>query len=1351
MKVTVNAFFVAFCLCCAVNTHLLAQPENLHFEHLSPNQVPHTAVWKSYQDQEGFMWFATYQGLVKYDGSTTTIWKTDPTDPDRSLRSQRIHDMLDDGQGSLWFPTEGGGLHQLDKRTGKVRNYLIDSLQTSSWDIAISIFADSQGRLWLNCGLGLARFDLATKQYTLFPFPGRRDLAPQNYAYYSYDNLIDFLQQDAQGRFWGVSQEGLWQFDPQTSKYTLLPLLSPSGGKLWAGALHLDREGVAWVGTLGDGIFQVNMGQKNPVAIPYYPDLVNKYINRNGLYEADGYLWLATNKGLQRVNPKTNQIVTYRADPSQPGSLSNNNILSIYKDRMGNLWIGMRPGLNKASLLAHPFYVHQIIPTPAPFWRLENMIESILEDHTGMVWVVSSANGLYQFNPLNHELTHVVVNPEHEHQDYPKYWPLLEDSEGRLWVGGKVDKALYLYNRHTGTFTRYACKITVDCLDVDAAGRLWMGSMNEGLASFDPLTRQFTYYQTDEKDTIGQLQGMVHDLLVGRNGDIWVSSTNGLSRLDPKTAQFTHYHPPYRTGEENIHDLWSLFEDEQSILWIGSRLGVLNRFDPGTGTFTQFTTQDGLPGNRVVSIVDDDQGNLWIGTHHGLSRFTPATRTFRNFDASDGLHFMPSFIENSVYKRKGKLLFGTWNGFVIFHPDSIKDQQAPAPPVYITGFKVLEKSLPVPESLIELPYDENFLSFEFVAINYDATEKKQYSYKLEGVDKDWVHSDGRRFASYTNVAPGEHVFRVKAAVGDGIWNEQGASMKIIILPPWWQTWWAYALYSLLALGILWTIRYYEIKRVKLRQRATYLTELDSIKTRFFANISHEFRTPLTLILGPLKDMYEGTFRGDRKAVFGVMIRNGQRLLNLINQLLDISKLEAGKMRLQATYTDLVALLRQIAAAYESIAADKRIKFFFYPEMPELMLYADQEKIEKIVHNLLSNAFKFISERGEVILYLKSQENQWALISVKDTGTGIPPEELDKVFDRFYQVDSSQIRVHEGSGLGMALAKELTELHHGRIMVDSKEGKGTTFTVWLPLGKAHLLKQEIKDTVKIEARKRIPIDQNISKDHRVLEAENKAAPVDATNNNPLILVVEDNTDMRHFIRNILEAHYQVGEAENGKEGIILAQELLPDLIISDIMMPKMDGYQLCEQLKTDELTSYIPIILLTAKADRNSKLSGLEIGADDYLCKPFDGDELRLIVRNRIAERQKMREHYSRQITLEPQSILVASVDQQFLQRVMRIVEDHIADTSFGIDAFTREVGMSRAQLFRKLKALTDYTPGDFIRIIRLKRAADLLSRGAGNIAEVAFQTGFHDPSYFTKCFQKHFKQTPSEYLATRSL
>ncbi len=1362
MKVTVNAFFAAICLGCAVNAHLLAQPENLRFEQLTiEHGLSNNFVSKILQDRRGYVWFGTANGLNKFDGYTFTTYKRKPGDS-TSLPNSGIGQMLVDQEGTLWIGYGGNGICKFDYDTETFTCYKNSIKQYAG---AISLNEDQEGSLWIGARDGLYRFDKSTGTFSSENFVPQLVPAADSSL---VSNVINAIYKDKKGTLWLGSHYGLHQMHLQPggkdqpsqvsfTHYRHDPANPNSLSDNVVIDILEDHKGVLWLSN-ENGLNAFNPATATFSQYYYYP-LNATNLSGDLAEDLQGHLWLGTDSGLVRLNKERTEIVEFRNIPEDPYSINNNHIISILADRSGTIWVGtLTQGINKASIYQKPFQHYQLHPF-LPQSLSSNLVGSMTEDKTGTVWVGTFGGGLNRFDKQTQTFTHYRHDPEDPRSlGDDNVSKILEDREGNLWIATLYgNKPFSRLDPGTGTFESYSEGVYqklgehgIFTLYEDKEGVLWLGTM-WGVKSWDRKTGKIMHYTHDPPD--GLSDSWVKTIIEDHQGNLWMGTDKSLYRLNRKTGRFTQYKHDSNDDQSIISDeIKCIFQDSQNNLWIGTKGIGLCRFDYATESFEEFTQKRGLPDYTVYSILEDDAGNLWLGTDKGLSCFSLTRQTFTNYDASDGLQSnqFAIFYEIGAHGKgsDGTLYFGGINGFNAFDPAKIQPNPY-VPPVVITQFKLFDKVMPGSHEAkeIHLAYEENFFSFEFASLNFMNAQKNQYSYRLQNFDSDWVDSGTRRYASYTNLDPGRYIFQVKASNNDGLWNEQGASMTIIIHPPWWQTWWAYTLYGLLALCILWTVRYYEIKRVKLRQRAAYLTELDSVKTRFFANISHEFRTPLTLILGPLKDMYDDTFKGDRKAVFGVMIRNGQRLLNLINQLLDISKLEAGKMQLQATYTDLVALLRHIAAAYESIAADKKIKYFFYPEMPELMLYADQEKIEKIVHNLLSNAFKFTPEKGEVILYLKSEEKQWALISVKDTGTGIPAEELDKVFDRFYQVDSSQIRAHEGSGLGMALAKELTELHHGHITVDSKEGKGTTFTVWLPLGKAHLSKKEIRDHVKVELPERVALDQLTDRE----VVEEKTIPVDANSNNPLLLVVEDNTDMRHYILNILEAHYQVREAKNGQEGIVMARELLPDLIISDVMMPEMDGYQLCQQLKTDELTSHIPIILLTAKADQKSKLSGLEIGADDYLYKPFDGDELRLIVRNRIAERQKMREHYSRQMILEPQSVLVASVDQQFLQRVVQIVEDHMADTSFGIDVFTREVGMSRAQLFRKLKALTDYTPGDFIRVRRLHRAAELLRQGAGNIAEVAFQTGFQDPSYFTKCFQKQFKQTPSEFLAARSV
>ena len=1192
-----------------------AQPDNLRFENLSGRRgLPKIAINTILQDQEGFMWFGTNEGLYRFDGHTATVFQHDPNDPEHSLPTNLIITIHEDRQGRFWIATPVG-LIRLDKRTGNATIYRPDSTQASGWNVIKDILEDREGILWLGTGGGIARFDPGSLQFRLYPPP-----TPQIHSH---------LNQDNAGGLWSVTNWGLSRFHPSTGKFEFY-MIKTRGRQLPPWSLYIDATGIAWVGTFFDGLFR--MDTRTPGRFVAYNPGGVAFKGINEIYEADDYLWLAGG-GLQRINRKTNEVIGYHSDNFQSGTLSNSAVYTVYQDRLDNLWVGTTSGVNKASIRTSPLYTHQIAPTPDAFMRPENTINNILEDRTGTVWVGSDKKGLYRYDQSTKQMTQVTVNPADSRNTLEgQQWPLLEDQKGRLWVGTDMDKGLYVLDRTTNKFTRHNSEIAIRRLAMAPSGTIWLGSPVNGIAAFDPVRGTFTYYPPTE-DANGIPPGTwVSAILVSRSEEVWVASSGwGVIRLNPKTGKFTQYLPNTQMKQEGLLNdrvAVSIYEDGEGIIWIGTAEGGLNRLDPHTNVFTYFTTRDGLPSNAINSITGDKRGNLWLGTTQGLSRFNPTTHTCRNFDESDGLpdNF---FMEGSIYHNNGKLFLGTRNGLVIFNPDSIKETLST--PVYITSLKVREKPVALLTDEIELSYQENFLSFDFTTINYDSPEKARYAYQLEGLDADWVYSGNRRFANFTDLNPGSYTFRVKASTDNHAWNEAESSIKIIIHPPWWQTWWAYGLYGLLGISVLFGLIHYNVSRERLksdlklqRLEAEKMHEIDHLKSSFFANISHEFRTPLTLILGPLKDHYQQLSNPDQKNVIGSVIRNGQRLQRLINQLLDLSKVEAGKMELHASYLDLVQLLREITSSYESLAKEKKIRYFFYPEVMELMIYADEEKIEKVIHNLLSNAFKFTKEGGEIILNLKIHEKT-AVISVSDSGIGIPGDQLNKVFDRFYQVDSSQTRGYEGSGLGLALAKDLVELHQGKISVNSKEGKGTTFTVTLPLGKEHLRKDEIADrgeTVKVEllAEDFVPSDGR----EAVMETE-KVRENETATESPVLLIVEDNIDMRQYIRKTLSAHYQIIEAEDGKDGVKKAEENMPDLIISDIMMPEMDGIAMTAKLKKDIHTSHIPIILLTAKATDEAKISGLNTGADDYLVKPFNSNELILRVRNMIESRIRVRE------------------------------------------------------------------------------------------------------------------------------
>jgi signal transduction histidine kinase/DNA-binding response OmpR family regulator len=711
------------------------------------------------------------------------------------------------------------------------------------------------------------------------------------------------------------------------------------------------------------------------------------------------------------------------------------------------------------------------------------------------------------------------------------------------------------------------------------------------------------------------------------------------------------------------------------------------------------------------------------------------------------------------------MYFGGTNGLSFFHPDSLEDNQI-VPPIVITDFQLMHKPVKIgydsswgrtiirtsitETKQVDLKYDDNIISLEFSALDYNKPERNRYAYFLEGFDETWAYtSSSRRIVTYTNLDPGEYTFRVKGSNNDGIWNEAGTSLKIIIHPPWWSTWWAYVLYGFLSVIAFAVFTRFYLNRQRLstqlkleREHAEKLEEVDKMKSNFYANISHEFRTPLMLILGPAEKLISKLKDEDGQKQIGLIKGNAKRLINLINQLLDLSRLEAGRLKLNAALGNISQFVKGLAMEFESVAEQRDITLKIIIEKEDIEAYFDKEKMEKIVTNLLSNAFKFTPAGGRITVVIKETLLNQVEIVVRDSGIGIPKSELPKIFDRFYQVDGSITREHEGTGIGLALTKELVELHKGNIFVDSVEGHWTEVKVSIPLGKEHLTDEDIIEPSDYQLRK---VDSLV--DYLQTEGEEDELLSEKLIDKTIVLIVEDNPDVRDYIKDALKADYHIEEAANGEQGLRRAEKIIPDLIVSDIMMPKMDGYEMTRQLRQDQRTSHIPIILLTAKSDKDSKLQGLGLGADDYLIKPFDSEELLARIKNLIETRKMLQEKFGSgtEVLQRPAKANLSCFDEQFLSRVMMVIEEHLSEEEFSIEEFGKDVGMSRSQIHRKLKALTGKSTSVYLRTVRLAKAKQMIEQKKGNISDICYAVGFSSPAYFSRCFKDEFGYAPSEH------
>ncbi|MCB0642033.1 MAG: response regulator, partial [Phaeodactylibacter sp.] len=834
-----------------------------------------------------------------------------------------------------------------------------------------------------------------------------------------------------------------------------------------------------------------------------------------------------------------------------------------------------------------------------------------------------------------------------------------------------------------------------------------------------------------------------------------VGTDDGLSRASRAAdgqLRFTHF-------LKDVKVYATLFYDQK--LWVGTFGEGLFALDPDNGQTQHYTTADGLPGNTVLGILPDERGQLWLSTNNGLSRFDPITEGCTNYSHSNGLEDLEFNYNAFCRTRSGEFLFGGTHGLTRFHPDDLRPSTT-TPSIVFTGLTAFNRQIEVGEEdgLLQRPLNEtevltfnygdaNF-TLHFAALDYTNPRGNRYAYRMLGLNEEWTTVTGRPEATYTLQQEGEYVFQLKAANKDGLWNPAMRELRVRVLPPPTRTWWAYLIYSLLivmavaALVRITRLRQsYRLERLEKKQQAA----IHQMKMRFFTNVAHEFRTPLTLIIGPLEELLQRGFAdkdGSIRGRLGTIYSNAQRMLNLVNQLLTFRKMEEGYEPMEVLQTDLSVYLRTIFDSFVDHARMRSIQYTFKGADQAIELWLDREKITKVLFNLLSNAFKFTPDGGKISLEL-SQEQKEVILAVADNGPGIDPALHEQIFQRFYEKTPGQTPNQiKGTGIGLALSRQLVELHSGRLELSSTVGQGSVFRVILPTGKEHFRPEDLQQEEQLP--NPLPAFTGLPVHSPATVADESVAASVEDSQQPILLIVEDNPEVQGFIRSIFAGDFQILVADDGKTGLQIAEKEQPDIILSDVMMPNMDGFEMCRQLKTNLATSHIPVLLLTARTTLNDRLEGLETGADDYISKPFHPNEIRLKVHNRVAQRRRMRAHFGESRDFAPKEITVTSADEAFLHQLIALVEANIDNPEFKIEQFAQELAVSRALLFTKIKALTNFTPKNFLKSFRLKRAAQLLKSGKLNISDVAYQVGFKEPKYFSRVFQKEYGCNPSAYM-----
>lgn len=1175
-------------------------------------------------------------------------------------------------------------------------------------------------------------------------------------------NTVQSIVKDKYGFMWFGTWNGLCRYDGNKFKvYNTIPGDSSSLANNRIHHIYKDPKGILWISTFDSYICRYNYNTDNftrfrlnqvPKAILYHTDLLRNVDSFRALASE-----LKNQLGPFQLSSSKRNIV-FQTKTNSQGSLNDNNVYCVYKDNCDILWIGTsKGGVNKLDLKAKHFNNYLVLASDKT--AESDAVRAITADRSG-VWLGTQNNGLAHFNPktkmqkrFSQELSGKSVRS------------IFKDSYGDIWIGYRTGLDRYdvkknkFINYFKGKNDQESNNYRFYSIAEDPADKsVWFGTLTD-IFRYDRKTN--TFEKQSLRKNFNNSSAMC--LFFDSKSNLWIGTeSSGVIEIkrDPKTLAWKNILSYNAKGlKPKLPDMrvYSITEDKMGNIWVGTANGLC-RIDSRSGRIKLYTKKEGLADQYIAKLLTDKEGNIWISSKKGISKLIVKTGVIQNYDINESL-LGDEFMDSSGFidKETGEMYFGGIDGFISFHPREIVENPF-LPNVVLTELQIQNKTietgqktngrviLPNPINLsknITLTHEDRSFSIEFAALHFSSPEKNQYTYILEGIDNEWIHADASRpVATYSNLYEGKYTFKVKASNSDGVWNPVPAELEITILPPWWRTNWAYLLYYILFVAAVYVIYKIILARQKYNQqileerlKAEKALELDKLKSQFFTNVSHEFRTPLTLIIDPLERLISDKL--EKNAIshyYALMHRNAKQLLFLINQLLDFQKLDSGRVNLNLEQLDLIAFVRSITASFENLAKERNISFIVESSVSELCTDFDSAKMTVILNNLLSNAFKFTTKNGEIKLSVEMMdaENSEVLIKVKDSGMGIPKEEQSRIFEVFYQSNYSVSNQH-GSGIGLSLTKELVELHGGKITVESEVGKGSSFSVIIPIAKntEKLITTSFAEETQVEEHKTL-----------IKPAESKGTAL------PLLLIVDDNDDIRNYIALNFADEYRIIMAINGVEGLQKACENIPDIVISDVMMPEMDGLEFCRLLKSDERTSHIPVILLTARQSDDSKLEGYQTGADAYVTKPFNTAILQVQMQNLLEQRQRLREIFSNGSDLELKKIAINITDETFLKKVSQIVLENLENENFDfdIDALCVILKMSRSQLFRKIKALTNQSIQDFISIIHMNKALEYLLSGEYNISEVGYKLGFNKPNNFSRAFLKQFGVSPSQYI-----